>query len=324
MTQSPDDTELLAIANSVIQTEADALYQLAGQIGPNLAQAARMIFAAKGHCIVSGIGKSGHIGRKIAATFSSTGTPSFFIHPTEASHGDLGMIGSGACVLAISNSGETREMRDLIVHCKNEQIPLIAFSSKSKSFLGKNADIVVPIIKAQEACPNGLAPTTSTTMTLALGDALSVVVMHLRGFTREDFGRRHPGGSLGLQLQKVRTYLLENPETAPAVSTQTLGRDIISAITSGRQGCVAVVDNSGRFVGMITDGDLRRAMLADFFTKTAEQIMTANPITARPDQRMSELIDQMVSKRISNLFVIERQKPVGLIHIKDLMQKGYF
>ncbi len=324
MNKHPDDAELLTLARSVIKIEADALHQLGGQIGPQMAQAARMIFAAKGHCIVSGIGKSGHIGRKIAATLSSTGTPAFFIHPTEASHGDLGMIASDACVLAISNSGETREMRDLIVHCKNEAIPLLAFCGKPDSFLSKNADITVPVIKAPEACPNGLAPTTSTTLTLAMGDALSICVMHLRDFTREDFGRRHPGGTLGLQLQKVGTYLLENPQNMPSVSASASGRDVISAITEGRQGCVAVIDKQGNFAGMITDGDLRRAMQGEFFDKTAAQMMTVNPVTASPSQRMSELIEQMISKRISNLFVVENKKPIGLIHIKDLMQQGYF
>lgn len=323
MTKPPNQQELIAIASTVIATEADALAKLSRQLDPEIAKAAQTIFAASGHCIVSGIGKSGHIGRKIAATFSSTGTPSFFIHPTEASHGDLGMIGPGACVLVISNSGETREMRDLIVHCKNQDIPLIAITGNRNSFLGNNATVAVELITAPEACPNGLAPTTSTTLTLALGDALAVAIMHLRGFSREDFGARHPGGRLGLQLQKVRTYLLENPDEIPIVETTISGKEVVSAITNGRQGCVAVSDKQGNFVGMITDGDLRRAMAGDFFNSTANQIMTTTPATANPDQRMSELIDNMVTKRISNLFVVENNKAVGLIHIKDLMQKGY-
>ena len=325
MAKPPTEAELLSIASAVISTEAKALADLADQLDPALVKAANVIFATQGHCVVSGVGKSGHIGHKLAATFSSTGTPSFFIHPTEASHGDLGMIADDACVLAISNSGETRELRDLIVHCKDKKIPLIAFTRNRNSFLGKNSDVIVELPDAPEACPNGLAPTTSTTIALALGDALAISIMHLRGFSREDFGARHPGGKLGLQLQKVRAYLQEMDEDVPIVCEDEKGAEIISKITQGRQGCVAVVDNgNGRFIGMITDGDLRRAMVGCFFDKKASQVMTKRPVTAHPDQRMSELIEIMVSKRISNLFVIENQMPVGMIHVKDLMQKGYF
>ncbi|MBL4617201.1 MAG: KpsF/GutQ family sugar-phosphate isomerase [Robiginitomaculum sp.] len=325
MAKPPTNAELLSLASSVISIEAKALADLSDQLDPAFAKAANVIFATKGHCIVSGIGKSGHIGHKIAATFSSTGTQSFFIHPTEASHGDLGMIADDACVLAISNSGETRELRDLIVYCKEKKIPLIAFTGNRSSFLGKNSDVVVELPNAPEACPNGLAPTTSTTVTLALGDALAVSIMHLRGFSREDFGTRHPGGKLGLQLQKVRAYLQEMSEDVPMVRGNEKGAQIVSKITQGRQGCVAVVDDkSGQFIGMITDGDLRRAMADGFFNQTASQIMTNKPVTAHPDQRMSELIGIMVSKRISNLFVIENQVPIGMVHVKDLMQKGYF
>ncbi len=324
MSNSPTDTQLIELAHTVLTTEADALNRLRDDLGDEFAQAARVIFESNGHCIVSGIGKSGHVGRKIAATLSSTGTPSFFIHPTEASHGDLGMIRSDCCVLAISHSGETREMRDLIVHCNSQNIPIIAITHGRNSFLAKHAKIIVPLIDAPEACPNGLAPTTSTTMTLALGDALAVTVMHLRGFSREDFGARHPGGRLGLQLQKVSDYLVENTDTVPAARADAPGREVIQIITEGRQGCIAVIADNGNFVGMITDGDLRRAMGQDFFEQTAKDMMTSDPVTAAPNQRMSELIEIMVSRRITNLCVVEDQKPVGMVHLKDLMQKGYF
>jgi len=317
------DPELLAIARTVIKTEADALLQVSTQLDNALVQAAKMIFATKGHCVVSGIGKSGHIGRKIAASFSSTGTPSFFIHPTEASHGDLGMIGTDACVLAISNSGETKELRDLILHCRDRKITLVAITRNPNSFLGRNADVIIRLIDVPEACPNGLAPTTSTTACLAIGDALTVTIMHLRGVSTEDFGQWHPGGSLGLQLQKAGTYLLERNAPVPMVHGHSLGREVVQAITEGRQGCVAVIDAHGLFVGMITDGDLRRAMEQDFFDKTAMQIMTKNPTTAVPEQRMSELIHVMTTNRIANLFVIDAGAPIGLVHIKDLMESGY-
>ncbi|VAV99170.1 D-arabinose 5-phosphate isomerase [hydrothermal vent metagenome] len=323
MTKPPKNAELLSLAKSVIQSEANALAQLADNLTDDFAQATRLIHSTNGHCIVSGVGKSGHIGRKIAATFSSTGTPSFFIHPTEASHGDLGMIGADACVLAISNSGETRELRDLIVHCREQKIPLIAITRNPDSFLSKHADVTLVLPVADEACPNGLAPTTSTTMTLALGDALAIASMRLNGFSREDFGQRHPGGTLGLSLQKVSSYLLENTDPVPMVSKTATGKEVVQAITEGRQGCIAVIDQGGRFCGMITDGDLRRAMEQDFFDKTAAQIMTGKPATAVPNQRMKELIHIMTTRRIANLFVIEDGKPVGLVHIKDLMQRGF-
>ncbi len=323
MSQHPNDTELLAIAASVLQTEADAVRAMQDMLGEDFLRAARTIFKAKGHCIVSGLGKSGHIGRKIAATLSSTGTPAFFIHPTEASHGDLGMIPPNASVLALSNSGQTRELRDLITHCKANQIPLIAITGQKDSFLSKQSDVTLLLPDAPEACPNQLAPTTSTTAALALGDALAVIIMHLRGFSREDFSRHHPGGKLGLRLQKVHAYIREYETEIPIVAQNATGRAIIEAITKGRQGCVAVTNATGIFTGMITDGDLRRAMTDEFFTKTAKEIMTDAPITIHQNQLMGEVIEVMMEKRIANIFVLEENEPIGIIHTKDLMQKGY-
>lgn len=323
MSPKTDHETMLRNARAVIQSEGKALSALEQNLDEAFIAALQTILQTKGHCVVAGIGKSGHVGRKISATLASTGTPSFFIHPTEASHGDLGMIAPGACVLAISNSGENRELKDLVVHCGENDIPLIAITGNADSFLARAADHVLLLPQAPEACPQGLAPTTSTTMTLALGDAIAVTVMQARGFSEEDFGARHPGGMLGLRLQKVSAYLRENPGSTPVIAQGASAREVVNTISEGRQGCVAVIDEDGCFTGMITDGDLRRAMDEDFFAKTPEQMMTANAITITTDQRVMDALELMREKRIANLFVLMDGKPAGLIHSKDLMQRGY-
>lgn len=323
MSPKADPTNTLKQAAAVLEAEGKALVVLQESLNEDFVRAVETILAAGSHCVVAGIGKSGHVGRKISATLASTGTPSFFIHPTEASHGDLGMITPGACVLAISNSGENRELKDLVVHCGENDIPLIAITGNEKSYLARAANHVLQLPHAPEACPNGLAPTTSTTMTMALGDALAVAAMQARGFSEEDFGARHPGGALGLRLQKISAYLRENPGAVPTVFVNATAREVVSAVSTGRQGCVAVVDKNGKFTGMITDGDLRRSMDDGFFNKTAAQMMTANAKTITGEQRVIEALELMREKRISNLFVVNERKPIGLVHSKDLMQRGY-
>ncbi len=292
-------------------------------IDDNFAKAIDLILESKNYLIVVGVGKSGHIGQKIAASFASTGTPSFFMHPTEASHGDLGMVTPDSIILAISNSGESRELRDVLLYARRNNVPIIGITRKSDSALGRNSAVILRLPDAPEACPNGLAPTTSTTNTLALGDALVVATMTARGFSSEDFGRRHPGGKIGLQLQTLDDWLHAHPNTATAIPTTATMDTVITAITQGGTGCVAVIDKQGMMKGIITDGDLRRAIEPGMFDKVAKDIMTQSPISLTRNMRISEVILLFSKKRISNAFIQEFGKPIGLIHMKNLLQEGY-
>jgi len=233
------------------------------------------------------------------------------------------MVQPGSTVIAISNSGESAELRDLILHCRRSSIPLIAITRSKESFLGRNATVTLLLPDAPEACPNGLAPTTSTTATLALGDALAIAVMRIKGFTRDDFGMHHPAGRLGLRLQRVRDWMTTAPHEAPTTATECSAADVVSAISEGQKGCVGVVNSAGKLVGAITDGDLRRAMDKDFFTRTAGDMMTPSPRTVDQDTRMADVIQMMVDERIASVFVVESELPVALLHAKDLMQRGY-
>jgi arabinose-5-phosphate isomerase len=314
----------LDIARNVIRTERNALEQLEASLGQSLVDAANLILATDRHVIVAGVGKSGHIGQKIAASLASTGTPSFFLHPTEASHGDLGMIVPGSVVIAISYSGESRELIDLLRYCKGNNIPLIGMTRAAESSLGRFSDVLLEMPSVPEACPNGLAPTSSTTMALALGDALTIVLMARRGFSREDFGSRHPGGKLGRTLQTAGDYISEHKDALPLVDTSASVEQLIIAISEGRKGCVGVVDTDGRLIGMVTDGDLRRAMLAGRTGAGTQEVMTANPRTLQPDVRMMTVIKSFSENRISNAFVVnENGKPLGLVDMKDLFAEGF-
>ena len=312
----------LDIARNVIRIEREALEQLEQTLDENLARAADMIMATDRHVIIAGVGKSGHIGQKIAASFASTGTPSFFLHPTEASHGDLGMIVPGSVVIAISYSGESRELVDLLRYCRGNDVPVIGMTRAPDSTLGRSANVLLTLPTVAEACPNGLAPTSSTTMALALGDALTIVLMARRGFSREEFGFRHPGGKLGRSLQTAADYLADHTDHLPTVNDAARVEDVILAIAEGRKGCVAVLDSHGRMVGMITDGDLRRAMLSGNLVNAAG-IMTTSPRTISPDERMSAVIKRLTEHRISNAFVVEDERPIGLVDMKDLLAEGY-
>ncbi len=312
----------IATARQVLATEADALHALAATLDGKFSAALDILAAATGRLVVTGMGKSGHVGRKIAATMASTGTPSQFVHPGEASHGDLGMIVAGDAVLALSNSGETSELADLIAHTRRFHIGLVAITARAESALARAADVALVLPKAPEACPMGLAPTTSTTMQLALGDALSVALLERRGFTPADFRVFHPGGRLGAQLTHVadlmhRDNLPISAETAPVA-------DAIAAMSNGRFGCVGLVDGAGRLSGIITDGDLRRAMgNPDLVRLPAADVMTRAPRTIGVDTLAAEALHMINTHSITALFVLDDAgKPIGLLHVHDLLRAG--
>jgi len=322
-------SERIDEAVRVIGMEAESLLTLANglQNDPDRAvafsNAIELVLEVKGYLIVVGVGKSGHIGQKLAASFASTGTPSFFMHPTEASHGDLGMVTANCAVIAISNSGESREMVDVLHYCRKYAIPVIGFTRNPQSTLGRNSTVILRLPESREACINGLAPTTSTTNTLALGDALVVATMAEKGITRNDFGRHHPGGKLGRGLQTVGDWLLLNPHEPPTIRASSGIEDVVLAVSVGQNGCVAVVESNGNFIGMITDGDLRRAMNPDMFRKCAADVMTLSPMTLTEDMMMSDVIKNLMTKRVGNAFVLEGSHPIGVMNLKALMTQGY-
>lgn len=311
-------------AKSVVLKERDGLNALARSIcESSLPQAIEIIINTKSYVVVVGVGKSGHIGQKISASFASTGTPAFFLHPTEASHGDLGMITEGCALLVLSNSGESRELVDVLNYANKESVPVIAMTSRPQSTLAKAATVSLVFPEVEEACPNGLAPTTSTTNTLALGDALVVSVMKTRGFTSEEFGRRHPGGKLGLRLQTVNDWITRNTTQNPLIPLTAAMQETVLAITEGGYGCVGVTNDKGKLIGIVTDGDLRRAMTSDFFDKSAKDIMTADPFSISLDATMGAVIDSFTERRIANAFVVENGTPLALIDLKTLLAAGY-
>ena len=310
-------------ARSVIRLNIEALEALERTINGSLARAVEVILSRPGYVVVTGMGKSGHIGGKIAATLASTGTNAFFVHPAEMSHGDLGMLRHDTTLLAISASGESRELRDPLIFCQRNDIPVIGVTQRASSFLGRMSAVSLVMPSVAEACPNGLAPTTSTLMTLALGDALAMVLMERRGFSATDFGLHHPGGSLGMSLQSVREWMGDNHAPPPTVPLDAAFAEIVAAITAGRKGSVAVLEADGTLAGMITDGDVRRAFSSDVSRIAAADIMSRQPITVGPDQRMSDVVDLLTANKISNLFVVQDHRPVAIIHIAELMQAGY-
>jgi arabinose-5-phosphate isomerase len=299
----------------------DLLDAVSGRMAVAFTRAVELLRGVKGRVIVTGIGKSGHVGTKIAATFSSTGTTAFFVHPSEASHGDLGMISKDDAILAMSWSGETVELGNILTHSRRFAVPLIAITSRTDSALGKAADVVLQLPKAPEACPHGLAPTTSTTMTLALGDCLAIALLEAKGFTAEDFKLIHPGGSLGAQLKYVED-MMHDASDLPLVSKDTPMTEAIVIMTQKAFGCLGVVDGKGHLIGVITDGDLRRHMDDDLLSATTSQIMTRRPKTVRPDLLASAALEQLNAARITALFVVERRVPVGILHIHDLLRAG--
>lgn len=316
------------ILSSVLRTlnvEANGLAALRSSIledlGHDVAEAVELIKTSTGRVIVAGIGKSGHIGQKIAATFASTGTPSFFVHPTEAAHGDLGMITSDDVILAISWSGETAELKGIITYAGRFKVAMIAITSNRKSALGAQADIVLELPKADEACPHGLAPTTSTTMQLALGDCLAVALLEAKGFTAQDFKAFHPGGSLGASLKYV-SDIMHTADAMPLVARDAIMSEALVMMTSKSFGCVGIVDADGKLIGVVTDGDLRRHMDGDLLGTKAEAIMTPAPKTAPPTLLASAALELMNSARITSLFIVDDDKPTGIVHVHDFLRAG--
>jgi arabinose-5-phosphate isomerase len=316
---------LIASALRTLETEAGGIIALAAAIHDGLGQsfmaAVDLIRAARGRVIVTGMGKSGHIGRKIAATLASTGTPAFFVHPGEASHGDLGMIATDDVIMALSWSGETVELKDLIDYSRRFRIGLVAVTAVAESTLGSAADVVLALPQAREACPHNLAPTTSTLMQHALGDALAIALLESRGFTALDFRVFHPGGRLGAMLKYVRD-IMHTGDKIPLVPVGTPMSEAISEMTAKTFGCVGVTDPAGDLAGIITDGDLRRHMSSSLLERKVETVMTKEPTTVRPDQLVSEALELLNSLKKTQLIVVEGGKPVGVVHFHDLLRTG--
>ncbi|MBR6126879.1 KpsF/GutQ family sugar-phosphate isomerase [bacterium] len=318
-TQSEKDR---ASAIRTIDSEINALEELKKTLSLEcLSSALDLMQNAKGRIIITGMGKSGHIGRKIAASLASTGTPSFFVHPAEASHGDLGMITEDDVVIAISNSGESRELIDILNYCKRFGITIIAVTKNPQSSLGKAGDVILSLPNNGEACPLGLAPTSSTTATLVLGDILTVGLIERKGFSKEDFNDRHPGGKLGSILKHVHD-LMHTGEEMPILEENSNMQAVLLEMTSKRLGCVGFINQEGILTGILTDGDLRRCLSGDILNAKAKDLMTRNPKTISPDSMTAEALKLMHDKKITNLFVIENNKPVGVIHIHDLLNNG--
>lgn len=313
----------LDTARRVIRTEAAGLAQLADGLGGEFAQAVDLMLGARGRVIVSGMGKSGHVARKIAATLASTGTPAQFVHPAEASHGDLGMLTPDDVLLMLSNSGETPELADMIAYSRRFGIPMIGVASRADSTLLKQSDVAITLPRAEEACGTGVVPTTSTTMTLALGDALAVALMEYRQFRPEDFRNFHPGGKLGAQLSRVRDLMHEGA-ALPLVRGNAPMGDTLLEISRKGFGVVGVTDDAGLLTGIITDGDLRRHM-EGLLSLSAGDVMTRNPRTIAPDALAEAAVGVMNERKITCLFVIDPEQPgqaIGLLHIHDCLRVG--
>lgn len=308
------------IAREVIRIEAEALAALRVALSADFDAVVTRLLQVTGRVIVSGMGKSGHVAAKIAATMASTGTPAQYVHPGEASHGDLGMITLADALILISNSGETRELADIIAHSRRFAIPLVAITKKVSSTLGQQADFVLQLPDAPEACAIGMAPTTSTTCTLALGDALAVALMRLRGFERENFLAFHPGGTLGAQLLRVSS-VMHSGDALPVVAESTPMGETLLEMTAKGFGVAALVEG-GRLVGVITDGDLRRN-LADLMARTAGEVATRNPLSIAPEALLSEALGVMNTHKISALFAVDEGGMLrGLVHIHDALRAG--
>ncbi|MBN8891944.1 MAG: D-arabinose 5-phosphate [Rhodospirillales bacterium 70-18] len=311
-------------ARAVLATEAEGLRALAAALDDHFAAAVELLLGATGRVVVTGMGKSGHVAHKIAATLASTGTPAMFVHPAEASHGDLGMIVPGDAVLALSNSGETAELADLIAHTRRFGLPLVGITGRAGSTLATAADVALVLPAAREACPMGLAPTTSTTMQMALGDALAVALLTRRGFGAADFRRIHPGGKLGARLRRVRD-LMHTGDELPLAPPGTPMPEALVLMTQKRFGCLGVVDAEGRLAGILTDGDLRRAMGPDLLARDVGEIMNATPRSIGPDALAAEALHVMNARErpITALFVVDAGgRPVGILHVHDLLRAG--
>jgi arabinose-5-phosphate isomerase len=316
------DNSAIAAAQRVIETEIAGLSALKQAIGPDFAAIVARIGGLKGRLICAGVGKSGHVARKIAATLASTGTPAMFIHPTEASHGDMGMIGPDDGVLALSKSGEVSEMSDLIAYTKRFSIPLIAMTANANSALGKAGDHLMLLPEAAEACGETRAPTTSTTMQIAYGDALAVALLEQRGFTAQDFRVYHPGGKLGAMLKSVRD-LMHDGDDLPLVGAATPMMEALLTMTAKRFGATGVVGDAGTLIGIITDGDIRRRAGTDFAGLVAQDVMTSSPMTIDPEALAGAALAALNERGRTVIFAIDHEhRPVGILHIHDLLRAG--
>jgi arabinose-5-phosphate isomerase len=319
------ETTPISSALRTLNLGAEGVAQLAREVAGPMAgafdEAVRRLQAVDGRVIVTGIGKSGHVAQKIAATFASTGTPAFFVHPSEASHGDLGMITQSDIIVAFSWSGETVELKPIITYSRRFAVPLIAVTSQANSALGEQADVVLQLPRVKEACPHGLAPTTSTTIQLALGDSLAIALLDARGFTAHDFKIFHPGGSLGANLKYVAD-VMHPGDRMPLVDSGTSMADALVAMTQKSFGCVGVVNPQGKLIGVVTDGDLRRHMGPKLLQASVDDVMTAKPKTIAPTLLASAALELINSSRITALFVVSKQKPVGIVHVHDLLRVG--
>lgn len=316
------ETDVLRAARRVIEIEAEALKALSDGLGAAFVAAVGQLLDAPGRVVVAGVGKSGHVARKIAATLASTGTPALYIHPTEASHGDLGMVTPGDVVVALSRSGETRELSDLIAYTRRFEIPLIAMTAVADSVLGRASDTTLVLPDVPEACAETRAPTTSTTLMMALGDALAVAVLERRGFTADDFKTFHPGGKLGALLKRVRD-LMHQGEAFPCVTSGTDLQTALSIMSEKGFGCVAVTGPEGGLAGILTDGDVRRLVAQARRAKTVDDVMTRGAVTAEPEMLASAALAMMNARKITQLVVCERDgRPVGIVHMHDFLKAG--
>ena len=312
-------TNIIKRAKNTLSTEIKELKNLSKIFNNNFYKAVILLSKVKGRVIVTGVGKSAHIGNKISATLASTGTPSYLIHATEASHGDLGGITKDDCILAISNSGETSELKNIISYSKRFDIPMVSISSNSKSTLHKNSTVGIVYKKPVEACPHNLAPTSSTTLMLVIGDCIAMALLELKGFKSSQFKSFHPGGNLGKDLQKVSEIMHVGSSLPLAKENDKMSKTLIT-MTKKSFGCIGVIDSKKKLIGIITDGDLRRSMNNNLFNLKASNLMTKKPSTGDKDMLVGEALNIMNYKKITSLFICEKNKPIGIIHVHDLLR----
>ena len=312
-------SKIINRAKKTLSTEIKELKNLSKIFNNNFYKAVILLSKVKGRVIVTGVGKSAHIGNKISATLASTGTPSYLIHATEASHGDLGGITKNDCILAISNSGETSELNNIISYSKRFDIPLVSISSNAKSSLNKNSTVGIVYKKPNEACPHNLAPTSSTTVMLVIGDCMAMSLLELKGFKSSQFKSFHPGGNLGKDLKRVDEIMHTGSALPLSKENEKMTKALLT-MTKKSFGCVGVINNAKKLIGIITDGDLRRNMNDNLFNLKALNLMTKNPSTGNKDMLVGEALNLMNNKKITSLFICEKNKPVGIIHIHDLLR----
>ena len=314
-----NNKKIINSVNRTLARELSSIKNLKSTFNLNFCKAVNLIYNTKGKVVITGVGKSAHIGNKFSATLTSTGTPSYFVHATEASHGDLGSIKKEDCVIAISNSGETSELNNIIQFTKRYNIKLISITSNSKSTLNKNSNVSIVYKKPIEACPLNLAPTSSTSMSMIIGDCIAIALLELRGFKSTQFKSLHPGGNLGKDLKNLSEIMHKNKEIPLAKLNEKMSKALLT-MTKKSFGCIGVVNEKNQIVGIITDGDLRRKLNSKFFDKKASEIMTKKPTLANKNMLVGEAINLMNTKKITSLFICDNKRPLGIVHIHDLLR----